>query len=596
MKYDAENRKVTFDLNEYFDVFRVNYARDKTPGNRILVEVQNTKGITSSMIRSLERGVAIRVAGGYDSNRVNWGKDITYSNGEKGTYYYNAVIYQRSELVKILEEIEKIESGINKNWSDIQKAVYVYDELKKSIMYDPKYEYKYSKEIRSLRGLVTKETVCAGFSLIFKEIMDRNNIDCEYVEGIARGRNGDEGGHAWNILNIENRKYPIDLTWDNSRFRSGSMNSHEFLGANIKEFSESHIPNADEKTQDYIHTLSQIDPNVLMKIRKYSGINRVNNYDSTTQYVTRSDGSRYMLSQIGDNIINNTHYYRYYYADIYPNGHKALPYILYSDTSMLRVIDTKKFGGEIPPNYEEAVFNILFSKNNILDSISRGTYYIGKVNKSNDPNKVDVISSYEDIKKPDDKSEMFALPTKRFLRSDGSVFIAQKMGNFNLIGYNLNHYDIFEIVNENGKETLKKNTVYTEKDFFNDNRQSLVDDYLSRERIDRKVNEAGGYIGYYSEHGIRTYNPKLVEEFKTSKYLGIDTFMTKERELENMLKQNADNIQSRNRSMSMTRTPSINAESNSNGGFVNIMYIIAMMGISFISVAAIVSLLLKIVI
>ena len=88
----------------------------------------------------------------------------------------------------------------------------------------------------------------------------------------------------------------------------------------------------------------------------------------------------------------------------------------------------------------------------------------------------------------------------------------------------------------------------------------------------------------------------MVEEFKTSKYLGIDTFMTKERELENMLKQNADNIQSRNRSMSMTRTPSINAESNSNGGFVNIMYIIAMMGISFISVAAIVSLLLKIVI
>ena len=84
-------------------------------------------------------------------------------------------------------------------------------------------------------------------------------------------------------------------------------------------------------------------------------------------------------------------------------------------------------------------------------------------------------------------------------------------------------YDIFEMVKENGKEILKRNTVFTERNFFKDNRQSMIDDYLSRERLDRKVGEAGGYIGYYDANGIRTYNPDLVKFFETSKKVDIDS-------------------------------------------------------------------------
>ena len=46
----------------------------------------------------------------------------------------------------------------------------------------------------------------------------------------------------------------------------------------------------------------------------------------------------------------------------------------------------------------------------------------------------------------------------------------------------------------------------------------------------------------------------------------------------------------------LTRTPSVGTGSNDSGGFINILYVIGMMGLSFVSVAAIVSLLLKIVI
>ena len=515
MKYDYQY-KITFKLNEPFDINYIKNVCNQYPNSKILVEVQNTKGITSSMIRQLGSNVAIRIAGGFDEERCK--------NGHfTGNGYTESVIYTRNETVKILEEIERIESGLNKNWSDIQKLLYVYDRLKTGIMYDPKFEHKLSSEIRSLRGLITKQTVCAGYALILKEFMDRNGISCEYAEGYTKA-NG-TGGHSWNIVNIGGKKYPIDLTWDNTTFRSGKSNSFDWLGKDIPTFSRSHHPVPGEKTQDYEHTLSQIDPQLVKQIYSQMGVGRARDYRSTTYYGTRKDGSRYIVAQIGDNIINNETYYRYYYVEISKDGKKQLPLILYSDTNVTHLVDCKNFGKPIPPNYEEAVDNILFSRENIADSIAKITYYIGRVRKSEVGNKFELVSSYQEIPKPEEKRNLFVYPTRRFTRSDGSVFIAQQMFDtpHKANGIDVMRYDIFEMVNENGKEVLKRNTVFTERNFFKDNRQSMVDDYLSRERLDRKVGEAGGYIGYYDANGIRTYNPDLVKFFETSKKVDIDS-------------------------------------------------------------------------
>lgn len=515
MKYDYQY-KITFSLNEQFDINYIKNVCNQYPNSKILVEVQNTKGMTSSMIRQLSSNVAIRIAGGFDEERCK--------NGHfTGNGYTESVIYTRNETVKILEEIERIESGLNKNWSDIQKLLYVYDRLKTGIMYDPKFEHKLSSEIRSLRGLITKQTVCAGYALILKEFMDRNGISCEYAEGYTKA-NG-TGGHSWNIVNIGGKKYPIDLTWDNTMFRSGKSNSFDWLGKDISTFGKSHHPAPGEKTQDYEHTLSQINPQLVKQIYSQMGVGRARDYRSTTYYGTRKDGSRYIVAQIGDNTINNETYYRYYYVEISKDGKKQLPLILYSDTNVTHLVDCKNFGKPIPPNYEEAVDNILFSRENIADSIAKKTYFIGRVRKSEVGNKFELVSSYQEIPKPEEKRNLFVYPTRRFTRSDGSVFIAQQMFDtpHKANGIDVMRYDIFEMVNENGKEVLKRNTVFTERNFFKDTRQSMVDDYLSRERLDRKVGEAGGYIGYYDANGIRTYNPDLVKFFETSKKVDIDS-------------------------------------------------------------------------
>lgn len=530
MKYNYQY-KITFSLNEPFNVNYINNICNQHSNSIILVEVQNTKGISSSMIRGLNSNVVIRIAGGYDADRISrYGKDLHWSSN----YYNEAVIYTKNETIKILEEIERIESGLNKNWSDIQKLLYVYDRLKTGIMYDPKFEHKLSSEIRSLRGLITKQTVCAGYAMILKEFMDRNGIDCEYAEGHTRINNNGQriGAHAWNIVTIDGKKYPIDLTWDNTTFRSGKSNSFDWLGQDTSTFSRRHHPAAGEKTQDYEHTLSQIDSQLVKQLYSHMGVGRARDYRTTTYYGTRNDGSRFIVVQIGDNTINNVNYYRYYFVEVSKDGKRQLPLILYSETNVTHFVDCKIFGKPIPPNYEEAVGDILFSSENIADSLAKKTYYIGRVRKSEVGNKFELVSSYREIPKPEEKRQLFIYPTKIFTRSDGSVFIAQQMlkAPRKINNIYVMQYDIFEMVNENGKDVLKRNTIFTERNFFSDTRQSMIDDYLSRERLDRKVSEAGGYIGYYDVNGIRTYNPDLVQYFETSKKIDINSLVNKQKQ------------------------------------------------------------------
>ena len=543
MKYDYQY-KIAFKLNEQFDINYIKKVCNQYPNSKILVEVQNTKGITSSMIRQLEPNVSIRIAGGYDEERLTRNSNIKFSNGETGEYYNSAVIYTKNETIKILEEIEKIEEGINKNWSDIQKLIYVYDRLKTGIMYDPKFEQKVSSETRSLRGLITKQTVCAGYAIILKEFMDRNNISCEYVEGHTKiDADGKRtGGHAWNIINIGDKKYPIDLTWDNTKFRAGKSKSFDWLGQDISTFSKSHHPNPEEKTQNYEHTLSQIDPQLVKQIYSQIGTWRARDYRSTTYNGIRKDGSKFIVAQIGDSTINNVTYYRYYYVEISKDGEEQLPLILYSDTNITHLVDCKNFGKHIPPNYEETIDNILFSRENIANSIAKKTYYIGKVRKSEVENKIELVSSCQEIQKPEYKRNLFVYPTKRFSRSDGSIFIAQQMFNVprKANGIDVMRYDIFETIKENGKSILKRNTVYTERNFFEDTRQSMIDDYLSRERLDRKVYETGGYIGYYDANGIKTYNPDLVKFFQTSKKIDIESLNNQKLKVNSTIKKLPD--------------------------------------------------------
>ena len=176
-------------INNYYDSI-------KDEEKFLYLEIPNTLGITSDMIKKLRPGIRITITGPYDETKL---QVFRYKN------FKQYVTYSRKELIRILEEIEHIEHGINPSWSDIQKVVYICEYLKRNVIYDSEYKSKTSFETRTLRGLVTKNTVCAGYSLMVKELLDRQNIKSYYVGGKTITGSLFHN-HAWNIFEIDGNR------------------------------------------------------------------------------------------------------------------------------------------------------------------------------------------------------------------------------------------------------------------------------------------------------------------------------------------------------------------------------------------------------
>lgn len=511
-------------------------------GNKLTIEIPNTKGVTKEILLKLNPNIKIRVAGGYDDVRLksyemNDGKDYIKAND-----WYNGVIYTRNETIKIVEELEKIEKGINPNWSEKYKFFYLYDKIKSTIHYDPEYKDKPSSDIRSLRGLMSKKTVCAGYSLILKEICDRQGIKCKQVRG---------SGHAWNIVKIGDKMYPIDLTWDSSRFfGDGNFNAMKYLGNDTIKFNKEHIPDTREPFKNYQNQLSTFDPKEVKEFFNY--IHRDNTYQSTTWSFSNS----MKLAQIGNRNINGTNYFRYYYSKKLPDGKVEGPLILYSElnlqqkrhhyykekaraeyklkklnidikeiineigqnsTSELRqllvakVNEKRELEDKIKQNEEKWEFfsnNIqekLFSTKNINDSADKDnnedrTFYIGNLKKP---------FADGQIEKDETKKNLFNYATILITRGNGRPFIVQQMETITIDDIKVNRYDVLEEIMENGNSIVKRNCVFTEMDLkvaLNSSQRQDVVNLFWRDRIERASKENGGYLGYIDASGHRQYN------------------------------------------------------------------------------------------
>lgn len=481
---------------------KINELIENNPKLKICIQISNTKALSSKSLSELNDKVVVRVLGGYDEKKLGV---------QKYSILESSVEYSVVELTLILKEIEQIESKMKPSWSDYQKLVFIYERLKSSIAYDPEFEQKSSDEIRSLRGLVTKSTVCAGYAIILKEILDRNNILCDYVSGYT---DGNTVNHAWNIVTINGYKYPIDLTWDSSLYRRGNYKSIEFLGQNDEQFRQSHVPGEWEEIKDYEKELSSIDKEYLRSI--LFDLNKEKKY-TNLQGCIRDDNSRFAFSQVGLERINGTIIFRYLYVDVDENRNFINPILLYSTTNIAGFVEKERFGKEDIKELKEKVKNVLFSKYNIDSSKRNNTWFIGGLESKKDHRIL--VDNPNQIEKDEELSKILTYPIKEFRRSDGTNFVMQYMGDgtSKKTGEVVKRYDVFEVIKEEKEIYVSKNTIYSERDLFNDKRQSFTDEFLSRERLERKSNECGGYVGYYDEHGIRRYSESLNNIFNPDK-------------------------------------------------------------------------------
>lgn len=122
---------------------------------------------------------------------------------------------------KMIEEsLTPFLSGITDTMSDYEVALAIYNNIIDLVDYDSlrleqekakkKVKNNVPDDMRSIYGVfVNKKAVCSGYARATQYLFNRLGIECTYVTGT-----GDDGPHAWNLVNLEGEYYYIDTTWD----------------------------------------------------------------------------------------------------------------------------------------------------------------------------------------------------------------------------------------------------------------------------------------------------------------------------------------------------------------------------------------------
>ena len=419
---------------------------------KYMLVLKNTKGLSSDVFNEFcnTNNVQIRVKGGMDEE-----KNSKYDKHK----YIERTIYSPKELCSIVGQYEKIEAKINPQWSDLAKSLFVYRTLAKNIKYD--YDNmnnggQVGIDIRNLRGMNTRSTVCAGYAMIYKEAMDRIGIPCRYINN--------PGAHGWNSIeaDVDGKKtsFNVDMTWDRSGYnKCGAMGLSNF-GENAKDFyaKESHQVDASEyplpsgmlTRQQLKKALYEIDNNQITKIQ---------------------DKHFSLIAMGGDNFI-------YAACQKKINGELSSPKILVSANN----IASLDFATD-DKNTQKFIDGLL------LKGEHGGVQYF-KDGKEN----------YGDIE------------LKTFKRDDGSSFAL--ISNKNKKYPEANQYNYVEFKSVNGNLELKKSVIYSEQDLLHPKssteQHDVANKLLSSGRIDEKISSAGGYVGYMNA-GHKTNN-KMTEK------------------------------------------------------------------------------------
>lgn len=480
--------------------------------SEIIVEVKNTKKIDKQSLLMLPPNVKIRVASGYDETKVNhYGKD---------NYRYTSVVYDRFELYKIIERMEEIESKINLEWSEIQKAVYVYDRLKRKVIYTLGEDT--NENDRTLRGLILGENVCAGHAMIYKEMMDRQNIICDYAEGDALSESTGKylGAHAWNILRIDGENIPVDITWDAGGYRAASQNDNFF--GNVDSFNKTHRPWKIEPIQHYSKNLKGLTREFVRKIQ-YT-VNRTQSCENRVARAHRADGSKFIiaLSRQNENGLNE-----YVYADINEKGYPENMVTLFSKSNIADLVEkTKRCKDEKNAkslkNDSLYVINTFLSKENIRRACNNNGY-IGEMKKEGGRFKIKYSLTSEEI----DKLPKMIRTVKR---ADGTSAIISKERKGKVNGQEVFSYIVYDIDSHIYRSKEKKdyyvvntNRIFSESDLEKFGHDSETNgcfaSLFTQSRIARIAKDRDGYMGYIDLQKRLCTRKEDIQEFFKSKYV-----------------------------------------------------------------------------
>lgn len=202
--------------------------------------------------------------------------------------YRSRVTYSGRDIKQIIVKMQEIESVIPNDWSKIQKAKFIYERLGKSIDYDFD-DSPLDQQNSNLTVLLRGKGICAGYALLYKEMMDRQGIECDYVRGVVPSEYKEPDKHAWNTITIDGETIPVDLTWDSVYIKDAE--GLAFFGT--ERFNLKHFADKDERQYDFTYLDDEDIEEIDTKIPKKSLKERKLDLDSKRVYVENALNETY---------------------------------------------------------------------------------------------------------------------------------------------------------------------------------------------------------------------------------------------------------------------------------------------------------------
>ncbi len=297
-------------------------------------------------------------------------------------------------------ETDKVINKIGKDWSELEKALYVHDWLDVSFMYDYDLFEEPGSENHDIVGFLRdKRGVCQSYAYTFIYVMRRLNMNAYYV--ISETDN-----HGWNVVQIDGNWYHVDATYDDPIL--GPTYHYDYVGEvrhNKFLLSDSEIVADGEHDDFYIPCVEGIE------CSEYTGndswrtattaVHKIGDYwyyidnskDAGGFMRTKDFKNTEKLKDIGT--FNNSYdvygwrvgnsVYNCYFAGLFEyNGH-----LYFNDENNIYVYDShhnvfKELPIDKPEgktyyglNMDGKTITYLASANNLLENVVEGSYTLG---------------------------------------------------------------------------------------------------------------------------------------------------------------------------------------------------------------------------
>ena len=190
------------------DECAVEYA-DAAEAIRVDILQMNTQTDLSSYDMTAEDVAAVyQSVVNHDSGLFYVSENLTVSCDENGiaeavSYTYTADTAElEAQRAEYYQALNRIVAQVDKNWTDVQKALFVNDYLTSTVIYD---QTLLHHDAYSL--LVNQTGVCQAYALAYRAIMEELGIPAIMVSSAQMN-------HAWNEIYVNDHWYHVDVTWN----------------------------------------------------------------------------------------------------------------------------------------------------------------------------------------------------------------------------------------------------------------------------------------------------------------------------------------------------------------------------------------------